>query len=378
MICVGNLAYRIIIANVIVGDCPGSILEVVIVRIPSLRSPENPTASKWHEFELGDAEARHLRRHLALMVGYDPETKMVEKIGSGFNIGTVPFLLFMTSSNVLIQYTNRVLGPLDSTQLADEVREQEKRICQMFDSGRIKVIVEFADSSGVRAVDVAEARFGDSRYNDYAVLRALEYDEFREHNFLNMPMDFQPIDGSEQFVMAGFSGSGEAPISDVPSLARLRVKLVVRAAGVVPGSLQASNSPVGSLGLRVDMPCEPGMAGGPLFRVRTPLGEPRFPGHKTPEIFASVGIIRGKQLDGMTENSQSADQTTLVTPLLEARCPVSFQDIPPYDPILDTCLNYQDVEPTLKALPPNYERGMEFDPVPLLKAKLKKMGYKRD
>jgi hypothetical protein len=346
------------------------------MQIPPLFSVQTPLAPQWCPVVVNQGEYLGLRRSVALIVGYDTNAGVIRPLGSGFIFSPIPHALqIVTAAHVVFGFVNQFLGPAPRTGLSlagTDFEVEAKRLDKVFSSGKIKAVIEVASSGQTIVVDLASYHVGtDERLNDIAVLQMRHYPALDHAVFLPMMLDFAPVNTtSEPHVMAGFANMPELRIGEESRVAEMRQHLVLRAAPVVEITTNAPGARPGALRMRVPMPSEPGMSGGPLLRVRRPRGRPMLIGQAAPELYTAVGLVSAGPLGGMFAGYQCPEGETWITPIellnfIQADPYISFRDV-----IDLQVITYQDVEPRLANLPANADRGPNLLTLELLKEKI--------
>lgn len=315
------------------------------MRLPPLYSQANPHGPIWAGVNLSRDDLQDLRRRLAVVIGYDTRNGTIEPLGSAFMVSGVFYIFAVTAAHVIFEFAKRAMGPLprDIFSSPDERLAQEfERLQRLLRERLLVLVVETVDSPGVLKLEVDQIHTGHETRIDIALLRCAVPAGFDQEKISPMFMDFCHPDHKESVGMAGFVSMQSIPIAEESprGLGLMRKHLVVRASHIAEMATSAEGVHSKSLLWRVPMPSQPGMSGGPLFRLRLPRGEPIFIGHRPPVLPTAIGAVSYHRSGGMLAGYEAHEGETWIVPIEGVRV-VSENE---HYKILD----YQDVEPLLK------------------------------
>ncbi len=294
--------------------------------IPTLCTPATPRAPVWAELsQLPPAEVRMLLSKLALIVGYNGETGMIETLGTGVIVGNTDTVYVLSALHILTGFADRTFGPAPRTAftgLGDEHGVQYSRMARLIDEGRVKVLVEFRNPGELVELDVWNASGGtDERHLDIVLLQCLRSDAPIEMDRItSLAIDTDPIDLNEPMVMAGLVGGKAVPFDkQSDSMFGGRCRALVRAGYVGEIAEDPEGGRPGGTLWRANMPSEPGMSGGPLIRLRYPRGQSvQVVGAAVMQVLTVVGIVSRGRPGGMFAPLHCPEGETWVTPVSRA------------------------------------------------------------
>jgi hypothetical protein len=286
--------------------------------LPPLFSQANIHAPMWVPVNLTGEQQKDLRRHLALIVGYNTNTGLIEGLGSGFVVSGVPEIFVVTASHVLMGFVNQHLGARAKDIFGSDEENfylEGKRLFEVLKDAKIRVVVECLDKPGVQVLEIQSIWLGHEKRCDLAMLRCVGAEAFSGETMVPALPDFKPADQLESLFMAGFVKMGAIPIDEEARIATMRRYICVRASRVAEDTRTPEGAHPGSWQWRVTMPSEHGMSGGPLLRLRLPKGEPIFVNDVTPQIRTSVGVISRGRAGGMFAGFEEKAGETWITPI---------------------------------------------------------------
>lgn len=322
--------------------------------------------TSWQPVELSQHDEMNVRKQLALIIGFNGNTGLIEPIGTGILLGTVPAPNILTAAHVLWGFISKVYGPAPRTglsQAGSDPIDELPRFRRILDEGKIAAVIEANDGS-IHVLSLNMVSLGEDRANDIALLESPDKVLFSR---LACPMllDVAPIDRFETYFMAGFAEMTSLALDEreLSRAGEMRGKLVIRASRISDITTDAPGARAGLPMWLLPAPSEPGMSGGPLMRLR-------FPYRNQASIFTAVGATSRGYTDPATREGY-----TWVSPIIGLwRLPSLVQGLSAgaFD-VEAMIVTYQDMESWFRDHePPTGALTMQVDPREILEGKTRR------
>ena len=265
------------------------------MNIPPLCSPLDPTAPIWAVPTLTLREKDYFKRAIVMIAAVDEFTGELEGLGSGFLINAEGEGVVSTASHVIMDWVNRVHPRAGNYVygLEEPTDEANRRLGALWNRKLLRVLFNPPPPGIPRICTVDGVQIGlDPMERDAAILFFPFPRELWDFDFQVLPIDTDAIGIDETVIVAGYTGMNFVTERTGPNVVlHSSHKMVFRAcrvttpaerAGLIRGDLPM---------LRANVPLDHGMSGGPLIRVRHPLGpRPQIIGDRHPALFTASGI----------------------------------------------------------------------------------------
>jgi hypothetical protein len=290
------------------------------MHLPTVRSSEHPSAPEWLEYEF-DTQQDYIafKQGIAAIVGYDDQTDSFTLFGSGIIFGSHVEMHVATATHVLTHIANDYYGAIPSNPflgVEDRTQKELHRLKRLTSERRVRVLVETIEYGPLQMFDVIGLVGGEEMGVDCVLLQCQIPETLMGNiNFLPIVMDDDPVVENETLIMAGFVQPKVFKPRERPSISAkefdrigiLRSNLVTRVSRVAEITTEPGRVKPGATHVRVAMPSEHGMSGGPVVRLRGDKGRrPRVAGEAI--ITTTVGIV-SRQADGTDANGEPVEHT---------------------------------------------------------------------
>ncbi len=259
------------------------------MRFPVLQSPANPNAPRSAPAILTPLELNKLARCMVAILGVDRVDGRFEVLGTGFVIAAgAGHLQILTASHVIRDFLNKLSyqksHALQGLDIEEDLRVEKRRFEKLMRDGSVQVIqllFQAGSPPNQKAVlqDVQWMNFGaDPRYSDLALLQCPFPEGTTLRDFALLAFDDDPLDASDAVALAAFDFLLEErfiPFDDEAGLNRLRTRIRIDS-GFITGHIEPEivHGYRSHKRFNAGIPTRGGMSGGPMIRVRFPLGPP--------------------------------------------------------------------------------------------------------
>jgi hypothetical protein len=291
------------------------------MHLPPLRSANHPHFPQWAKPLLTKSDLNSFCRRLAMIIGVNHAQRILEPLGNGFVVMASGHLQILSASHLFSDFANRLWerprhAPVGTDAVADLV-ERQRRIRRLLEEGLVKVFLQCGDSPRAPTVlqDISGLSCGTDIFEcNVALLQCALPAGFDAQQFPILLIDREDFDFTEPVALAGFvvdKDLWKIPFGQEEKLRMLRSQSCIRV-GYVADTEPGTNTSAGLLrSYRVNIPTLPGMSGGPMVRIRPPLGVDVTAAAGTRPVWTAAGVI-SYALQGEASTDHCADGETRV------------------------------------------------------------------
>jgi hypothetical protein len=274
------------------------------MRIPPLQSAAYPFGPQWTTPQFTLLELNRLCMHLAVFIGIDKARGCFVPLGNGFIVKVGDHLQIMTAAHIFSDFSNRLWDrPRHAFAGADplgDLQESQQRIGRMIKGGLVKVLLHTGGAleGPTELLDIIFVSCGNNiEEHDVALVQCTLPTAASLERPPVLLIDTEHFNFTVPVVLAGLSPPKEyweVPFESAETLRRVRWHAYVRAGYV--GEIDPLGGPHLMRRYRVNIPTMPGMSGGPMIRIRPPLGvDVGGPVGGLLPVWTAVGVIsKGK------------------------------------------------------------------------------------
>jgi hypothetical protein len=291
------------------------------MHLPPLRSAKFPNLPQWAKPLLTKSDLNSLCRRLVMIIGVNQAEGILESLGNGFVVMASGHLQILSAAHLFSDFANRLWdGPrpafVGTAAVADLVAQQE-RIRRTLKEGLIKVLIQCGDpaQTSTQLLDVSGLSCATAIVEgDVALLQCALPAGFHAQQFPILLIDKEDFDFTEPVALAGFVPDKDLwkiPFGQKENLRTLRSQFSIRVGYVAEVEPRADTSAGLPRRYRVNVPTLPGMSGGPMVRIRPPLGVDATAAAGARPVWTAAGVI-SSALEGEASGNHCPDGETRV------------------------------------------------------------------